>query len=158
MNGSGILWRFTGFYGEPDASRQKRTWDLLRRLGAQSGRDWMCMGDFNEILLHREKEGGRTTPEWRLRHFREALVHNDLCDLRFNGYPYTWSDNHEAPNTIRERLDRAVATPGWKSCFPQAHVHHLSTRASDHVPLLLLLSGRPNSSLKPKRRFHFEAM
>lgn len=45
------------------------TWNLLLRLGDDSGRDWVCIGDFNEILRHEEKLGGRMTSEWRLRDF-----------------------------------------------------------------------------------------
>lgn len=87
---------------------------------------------------------------------REALVHNDLIDLSFSGYPSTWINNREAPFTIRERLDRVVATPGWNNHFPKAHVYHLSTRASDHSPILLLLEGQGQNRKKTSKRFFFE--
>lgn len=35
-----IIWRFTGFYGEPDTSYRKRTWRLLKELGNFSHREW----------------------------------------------------------------------------------------------------------------------
>lgn len=123
-----------------------------------SGREWLCMGDFNEILTHGEKQGGRTTLEWRLRDFREALVHNDLNDLGFRGHPYTWANNHEEPYNIRERLDRAVSSKGWLDFFPKAQLHHLSTWSLDHVPILLYLDGLGQRGKRYKKRFHFEAM
>lgn len=51
------IWRFTSFYGEPDNFKRRITWDLLKRLGAMSSREWLVMGDFNETLQHGKKWG-----------------------------------------------------------------------------------------------------
>lgn len=124
-----------------------------------SCREWVCMGDFNELLCRNEKQGGNYLPEWRLRDFRETLWVTQLTDLGFRGYPYTWWNGRRAPHTIRCRLDRVVATSGWSSLFPQAQVSHLDTCRSDHLPILLKLDGPIRSPLRqPKRGFRFEAM
>lgn len=53
-------WRFTGIYGEAQAELKYKTWELLRSLHSEvtGSIPWLCVGDFNEILFHHEKEGG----------------------------------------------------------------------------------------------------
>ena len=48
-------WRFTGFYGDPDTANREDSWSLLRNLSSRSFLLWICLGDFNEILLDKEK-------------------------------------------------------------------------------------------------------
>ncbi|CDP19525.1 unnamed protein product [Coffea canephora] len=50
-------WRFTGFYGHPDASKRKYSWDSLRQLSTQSRLPWLCIGDYNEVLSQTEFQG-----------------------------------------------------------------------------------------------------
>jgi len=52
-------WRLTGIYGEPNWDRKERTWEALRSLHNGESLPWLALGDFNEILFHYEKEGGR---------------------------------------------------------------------------------------------------
>jgi exonuclease III len=54
----GFLWRLTRFYGEPSTEKKYLSWKALRILNAAQRRPWLCLGDFNEILLACEKEGG----------------------------------------------------------------------------------------------------
>ena len=56
--GSGFIWRITGFYGNPEAHRQKESWDLLKALNRKFNLPWLCLGDFNEITSMKEKLGG----------------------------------------------------------------------------------------------------
>ena len=50
-------WQFTGFYGDPDTASRENSWSLLRTLHNQFNLPWLCIGDFNEILLVDEKQG-----------------------------------------------------------------------------------------------------
>ena len=54
----GFVWRFTGFYGETKTEKKDLSWKALRTLNAARRRPWLCVGDFNEVLLGCEKEGG----------------------------------------------------------------------------------------------------
>lgn len=129
-----------GFNGEPDTTKCKSTWRLLRLLASHSHKEWMAIGDFNEIHSHYEKLGGVPTPEWRLRDFRETLTHNDLTDLGFIGYPFTWTNVQEIPHNTKERLDIATVNPQWRILFPNAQLRHLTARRSDNQPILTVLS------------------
>ncbi|KAL0413236.1 UNVERIFIED_CONTAM: hypothetical protein Sradi_1525300 [Sesamum radiatum] len=58
-------WRFTGFYGQPDASRHRLVWEKLRLLSNQSDAPWLCAADYNEVLFQHEKTGG-DRPQWQM--------------------------------------------------------------------------------------------
>lgn len=66
-----------------------------------------------------------------------------------------WVNNRDEPDTIRERLDRVVATRDWNILFTKAQVQHLSTRSSDHLPILILFDGQGHFHHKARRRFFF---
>jgi hypothetical protein len=56
--GSGVPWKFTGFYGHPDPSQRAESWKLLKFLKRAPPSPWLCIGDFNKILDNSEKVGG----------------------------------------------------------------------------------------------------
>ncbi|KAL0461292.1 UNVERIFIED_CONTAM: hypothetical protein Slati_0016800 [Sesamum latifolium] len=110
-------WRFTEFYGEPDTSKRKSSWNLLASLVAQSPRAWLVGGYFNEILKQSEKQGGFPRPIWQMRDFRLALDKAGLFDLGCEDGVFTWSNRQEVPHTILERLDRVCGNDNWKAKF-----------------------------------------
>ncbi|KAL0364052.1 UNVERIFIED_CONTAM: putative mitochondrial protein [Sesamum angustifolium] len=126
-------------------------------LHTRSVRPWLVAGDFNEILDQSEKWGGPPRPLWQIRNFRRALTDCGLSDLGFSGEPFTWSNHHSSPGTIRERLDRACANWGWTQLFPNFSVLHLSANCSDHSALLVKLDGCPALNLQGFRPWRFEA-
>ncbi|PRQ29704.1 putative endonuclease/exonuclease/phosphatase [Rosa chinensis] len=111
--GGGLMrWRFTGFYGNPEAAARHESWDILRALSDDDSLPWVVLGDFNEILLASEKLDGRPRSENQMRGFRDALGYAELVDLGFHGCSYTWSDSE-----TKVRLDRVVATAAWFGSF-----------------------------------------
>ncbi|KAL0435720.1 UNVERIFIED_CONTAM: hypothetical protein Sradi_0279900 [Sesamum radiatum] len=157
LEGSPSCWRFTGLYGEPEASRRDLTWQLLARLHSQSQRAWLCAGDFNEILDQSEKLGGPPRPNWQIRNFRNALSVCGLTDVGYRGSQFTWSNRQPYPQTVQERLDRACANFDWSRIFPEASVSHLHVNCSDHKALLIQLADRPVTSHRMVRPWRFEA-
>jgi len=59
VEADGFVWRFTGFYCEPKSDQKDLSWRVIRALNASQFRPWLCVGDFNEVLLGCEKEGGQ---------------------------------------------------------------------------------------------------
>ncbi|KAL0314933.1 UNVERIFIED_CONTAM: putative mitochondrial protein [Sesamum angustifolium] len=157
---AGDVWRFTGFYGEPDAQKRSASWELLRKLSSQSTREWVCMGDFNEVLYQHEKSG-RSPRNWRLMsEFHNTLEECFLHDLGFAGEKFTWSNKREWPHTVQARLDRACASVNWSQRFPHARVVHLPALGSDHAPLILDTDSGRQMEYHPgsRRVWRFEAM
>jgi hypothetical protein len=107
----GFVWRLTGFYGEPSTDKKVLSWKALQVLNAARRRPWLCLGDFNEILLRCEEEEGLLRSQACMVRFKEALEECELADLGFTGDPFTWRNNrHTSSSYIWERLDRAVAS------------------------------------------------
>lgn len=84
------VWRLTAFYGFPERSRRRSSWDLIRSLAAMSPIPWCIVGDFNNIIFDDDKRGGSPYPNWLKNGFRSAI--ND-CGL-LEGHPFTWAKLH----------------------------------------------------------------
>lgn len=50
------VWRVTDFYGFPERQIIDESWDLLRRLSSVSHLPWVIIGNFNDVLLVRDKK------------------------------------------------------------------------------------------------------
>ena len=128
-------WLLTGFYGHPETSKRKSTWNMLSSLRPVNNQGWCVIGDFNEIVAQSEKVGGKERPEGQMDEFRHCLEGNNLYDLGWRGMKFTWSNKHADESFTKERLDRAVANPQWMDLFSDRRVETLIARQSDHKPI-----------------------
>ena len=71
-------WHFIGFYGHLETGKREESWKLLENLSHRSNLPWIWIGDYNEIMHAKEKEGGGVRPEGQMRIFREA---DNRCQL-----------------------------------------------------------------------------
>lgn len=83
-------WRFTGFYGEPNRTNRRRTWELLKNLARDANLPWCVMGDLNNIVVHSDKRGGNPYPNWLVEGFNETLLASGLTDMNIIGHRFTW--------------------------------------------------------------------
>lgn len=119
----------------------------------------MCFGDFNCILAHSEKQGGGPKNQHEINGFRLVVDYCHLQDIRYEGYPFTWSNNRVGEDNVQERLDRFLASDEWLSLYPCSMVEHLPRRRSDHVPLKIVIQKQLQVSERGKKRrraFRFE--
>jgi hypothetical protein len=147
-------WTFTGFYGNPNRVLREDSWSLLSYLSSLSKDKWLCMGDFNEIVDLSEKYRGAKRNEAQKERFRCTLEECNLGDLGFKGSKYTWINNRDSGDFIKERLDWAVGTSSSCEAFPNAVVEVLPVINSDHKPLLMIFDV---TYRKPPRIFRYEA-
>ena len=103
-------WCFTGFYGHSETGQREESWKLLENLSHRSDLPWICMGDYNEIMHAKEKEGGGVRPEGQMRKFREVVNRCQLKDLGYMGLDFTWS---------RRLGSRGGCVKGWKELWYQ---------------------------------------
>ena len=62
-----VSWKFTGFYGHPNAAKCHEAWNLLKVLGHLSLSPWLCIGDINEVVSLSEKWGGGGRPNIQMK-------------------------------------------------------------------------------------------
>lgn len=63
---------------------------------------WLLFRDFNKILVHSEKWGGRDSLEKQLEDFKEVLTCCELRDLGFRRNSFTWCNNRDGDQWILE--------------------------------------------------------
>ncbi|XP_074271258.1 uncharacterized protein LOC141595186 [Silene latifolia] len=147
-------WRVTDFYGWPVVADRHLSLELLRLLNRQSNLPWVCIGDFNKILLSTEMKGG-SRPQWQMNNFRAAVDECGLRDITWEGYNFSW-DNGQVGDANRQcMLDRALSSSTWTDMFPYAHLCYLNREWSDHAPIKLILNSRVDG-VQGGRSFKFE--
>lgn len=91
---------------------------------------WLAIGDFNEILYHYEKEGGRVRTQRQLQQFHDAIDDCALVGMDFTGDMFTWQRGK-----IQEQLDRGVVNAQWRDMFPRVVLVNGEMLKSDHRPI-----------------------
>ena len=97
-----LVWCLTGFYGNSVLEQHCHSWTLLRCLRKMSQQPWLCVGDFNEVFVDDEKQGGLVKPWKLLEDFRNALDSCELDDMGFRGSAFTWSNRRSGVDLIHE--------------------------------------------------------
>jgi hypothetical protein len=100
-----------------------------------------------------EKLGGRLVASSSLCPFKGFIDHFGLVDLGFSGNPFTWSNSRQGNDSIKERLDRGIASISWVHLHPEFALQHIPATSSDHHPILL---NSAISSFVLPRPFRFE--
>ncbi|KAK6131450.1 hypothetical protein DH2020_034816 [Rehmannia glutinosa] len=157
-------WRFTGFYGNPEARRRRDSWVLMQHLaGISELRElpWLMGGDFNEICHQNEKKGGRPRPESQMEEFRTTINACELREIYGDGDFFTWANMRTGKDVIWEKLDRYLSNLSWRLLYPGALAKNLKFYSSDHRALQIIWSrngegGRHLRSGRNKNRFRFE--
>ncbi|KAK6120367.1 hypothetical protein DH2020_045847 [Rehmannia glutinosa] len=135
-------WRFTGFYGNPDASQRKYSWDLMRKLASiqeLKHLPWLLGGDFNEICSHNEKMGGRRRPETQIDEFNNAIAACELREIYGSGDWFTWVNRRSGEDIIFEKLG-FLSTVNDAIIIPVANMSSLEYYSSDHRALIKSLN------------------
>ncbi|XP_073136956.1 uncharacterized protein [Henckelia pumila] len=129
-----------GFYGFPERSRRRASWNLLHTLAHRSSLLWKKIGR----LRH---------PTSIINDFRETLNVCGLFDLVMKGHWFTWERSRGTTHFVDERLDRALAISSWLGVFSTSEVINLDVVSSDHNVILL----KPSSTVFCRnKRFRFE--
>ncbi|KAH7840713.1 hypothetical protein Vadar_020566 [Vaccinium darrowii] len=147
------VWRLINLYASSTDSVRKLQWEELIRYRQQSSKDWIILGDFNDVLWADEKQGGRNRAAWSLKAFRDFVTNLEAVDLGYSGYPFTWTNRRGGNGMVKERLDRVLASPSWSLQYDRAKVQNLFPVGSDHATLLV--DTRP-PKFTGHRQFRFD--
>ncbi|XP_059450878.1 uncharacterized protein LOC132181647 [Corylus avellana] len=146
-------WILSCIYGPPEKKNKLAFWDSLTAAGEAFVSPWLCIGDFNFVLDQSENLGGRPVASSSHCPFRNFIDQHGMVDLGFVGNPFTWCNNRTGFATIKERLDRGLASLEWVHLHPDFSLIHLPASISDHNPISLNTNN--TSSFLP-RPFKFE--
>ncbi|XP_073012252.1 uncharacterized protein [Typha latifolia] len=135
----GETWLMTQVYASNQLDQQKLLWDELVGLGSL-GLPWIVAGDFNAILSTEEKRSyAWVTLGPKSSTFAKFVEEAGVCDLGYEGVPFTWCNSQLGDKRVWVRLDRALVNTDWVRKYPRSRVVHLDRSASDHAPLLVLI-------------------
>jgi hypothetical protein len=140
-------WYVTAVYGPQEDQAKLQFLAELRGLKHRVSDKWLLTGDFNMILSAADKSNAILNRRL-MGEFREAVNDLELKELNLQGRKFTWSNNH-----TQTRIDRVFCTAAWDCMMPRVHLQALSSRISDHSPLLLAVG----QGIKSFRGFRFEA-
>lgn len=127
----------TFIYGNPIFQNRRGLWNRIAALQGDKNREWCCMGDFNEVLAHFEKEGLRPHNRTGVELFRDFLSTTGRVDMDFKGCKFTWISNPREGFITKEKHDRVVVNWPWRALFPHALATALPMVTSDHSPIIL---------------------
>lgn len=88
------------------------------------------MGDFNELLTHEDKRGGRPYPQRLISEFQEVVAECELNSLNLEGSHFMWERSRGFPRWIQEKLDYVFATDAFLQIFSQLRARNLPTVSS----------------------------
>ncbi|KAH6759537.1 hypothetical protein C2S52_022945 [Perilla frutescens var. hirtella] len=96
-----FLWRFTGFYGNPEVALRKFSWELLKKLAMdESGGG-----------------GGKARPNSQMEEFRKVVDDGEFGEIVGQGFDMTWYNNRGGQKAVWEWLDRFLVNGDWlKRC------------------------------------------
>jgi exonuclease III len=146
-------WILSCIYGPPDRKEKPAFWDSFTTVSDNFVSPWMCIGDLNFVLDQSEKQGGSLVASSSSCPFKKFIDHFGLVDLGFAGNPFTWCNQRQGHATIKERLDRGLASLSWIHLHTEYSILHLPATNSDHHPILL---NTTQPAILP-RPFRFEA-
>lgn len=93
-------------------------------MGSRTRGSWVCIEDFNDISYSYEKDGRRPKYQKKMDAFNLLISDLLMFDIRFKDNPYTWCNNRNRIDRIRERLDRGIENGEWLSIYPNTVIFH----------------------------------
>ncbi|KAF7811508.1 reverse transcriptase [Senna tora] len=96
---------------------------------------WPCVGDFNYVLYHSEKWGGKPKATRKILNFQSLLSDCGLFDLEYKGAAFTWSNKRFGEAFVKEKLDRALGNVDLFNSFPKAQAFVNDPVGSNHGAL-----------------------
>ncbi|TYI50186.1 hypothetical protein E1A91_D12G084400v1 [Gossypium mustelinum] len=148
--------RFTSFYGNVDPNARNLSWELLRRVKRTVKEGWIGGGDFNAIFNNAEKDGRRKKLRKDMKDFSDILEELALVDVKTNNGWFTWSNNREGSNLVKERLDRFLISEDLVEKMPFINTRVVRQSKSDHEAIFLNTVGNKSEEKGSDHRLWFK--
>lgn len=105
MDNKGNPLSITFVHGHPDHSKREFVWAKLRELKFLSHPNWLCIGDFNQILDSKDKFSFFCGKTPGIEAFQRLVFDLELCELASSSQTFTKMNNRMDEELVMERLD-----------------------------------------------------
>lgn len=119
-------------YGQLDHTKRESFWSEMKQLKLLGKPIWLCIGDFNQVLYHKDKLSFNTISIVGADSFLNTINELELCELKAKGQRYTWMNRREDVAFVMEKLDRAFAFVEWVNTYPHYALCNHPILRSDH--------------------------
>lgn len=144
QNTEGYTFDLTVVYGEGTTVKRRPLWNTIAAIWPTSGgKEWLMIGDFNEIRHPSEREGHDNYNRAGANEFESAI--DGFTELEAIGGKFTWANGVGRQHT-RTKLDRALGNASWIARWPQTRPTLVQGTTSDHAGLLLRLARMERGS------------
>ncbi|KAL2230690.1 UNVERIFIED_CONTAM: hypothetical protein Sindi_1663400 [Sesamum indicum] len=128
----------TVVYGATEVTDRQILWTTLETLAQQcSDVPWLVGGDFNAVRDLNEVCGISGDIRMSTVESNTGILEAGLIPLPMQGAWFTWHNCSTTARSLWKRLDRILINDCWLARFPTSSYHSLTTRTSDHSPLVL---------------------
>ena len=139
-------------YSKCDLKAKKRLWENLVLIKNTFGDGlWCVIGDFNAVSCSGDRRGVNEVMSSgmisEMNFFNTLLFDVELLDLDPLGRRFTW---YHSNGSSMSRIDRALVSEEWNSCWGITSLWVLPRSISDHCPLVIR-SGDLDWGPKPFR-------
>lgn len=108
----------TFVYSQPNHSKREEVWQQLKNLKALAKPNWLCIGDFNQVLARNEMLSFTQGTIVGADMFQQVINELQFCVLEATRQRFTWMNNRGEKDFVMERLDRSFANVGWVNYYP----------------------------------------
>ncbi|PPD94156.1 hypothetical protein GOBAR_DD08819 [Gossypium barbadense] len=132
----------------------KRILKLELIVGSSVREAWVVGGDFNSIINDVEKEGAQRKSRATREEFKDVLEELSLIDIKTDKGWFTWVNNWNGNNMVKERLDRLLISANAIDNFPFLVTIVVRQTNLDHDAILMdTLRHKPRENFKDPRLF-----
>ncbi|CAI9112420.1 OLC1v1012868C1 [Oldenlandia corymbosa var. corymbosa] len=96
----------TVVYADYQAQGRIKLWEELKQIADHITGAWLIMGDFNIVINHEERLGGRNEVSTDTDKFKAWMEDGEVWDMPTYGGKYTWWNRQIGDQSIMAKLDR----------------------------------------------------
>ena len=135
LDNKGTPLSITFVYGHPILAKREEVWWKLKELKLLCHPNWLCIGDFNQVLNTEDKFSFTQRSILGAESSQNLISDLSLCDLATSGQRFTWMNRREEGHFVMERIDKAFASVDWINSYPNYALRNLPITKFDHGQL-----------------------
>lgn len=129
----GKLFYVTVVYGSNKLAERKILWGKLKSVALGINLPWVVGGDFNNVLLSSERQGGCAVQLYEVVDYQHSVQDCGLTDMKWHGLSFTWSNKQKVDRKVYSKIDRVMVNDDWVKEFFAASTWFKAEIFSNHA-------------------------